>query len=87
MRKNQKHSKERMFALIKSWQQSGLSQHQFCKQEKLSTSTFGYWLKKYKYEKADGNNKTKKPDKTFLPVKVTPSKGSIKSNKDCITIT
>jgi len=51
MRKNQKFTKEQMYAWIESWQQSGTSQNRFCKEEKISTSTFNYWLRKYKQEK------------------------------------
>ena len=85
MRKNWKHSKEQMYARIEAWQQSGLSQNRFCKDENLSTSTFNYWLKKYKREKDQTNQTDIKPVKTFLPVEV--SKGVIRSDKDCITIT
>jgi transposase-like protein len=85
MRKNQKFTKEQMYARIESWKQSGLSQNQFCKEENLSTSTFNYWLKKYKQEKDLVANADSKPVKTFLPVEVTQE--TIHRDKDCITIT
>ncbi|MHB2149702.1 IS66 family insertion sequence element accessory protein TnpA [Calditrichota bacterium LG25] len=34
-----------------AYQQSGLSQPAFCRQQGLNKSTFLYWLKKYRKEK------------------------------------
>jgi len=51
MRKNQKYNKEEMALAIEMWQESGLSQYEYCNREKLSKSTFSYWLKKYKQER------------------------------------
>lgn len=36
-----------MLELVKRQQQSGKSQVEFCKSEKISTATFGYWRKQY----------------------------------------
>lgn len=33
---------------FKNWQQSGLSQRDYCKQHKLTFSNFGYWRKRLK---------------------------------------
>jgi len=85
MRKNQKFTKEQMYAWIESWQQSGISQNRFCKEEKLSSSTFNYWLKKYKQEKDRSTPANNNPVKTFLPVEVT--KETVQRDKDFITIT
>ena len=85
MRKNQKFTKEQMYAWIESWQQIGISQNRFCKEEKLSSSTFNYWLKKYKQEKDRSTHANKNPVKTFLPVEVT--KETVHRDKDFITIT
>ncbi len=74
-----------MYAWIESWQQSGISQNRFCKEEKLSSSTFNYWLKKYKQEKDRDTQADNHPVNTFLPVEVT--EGLIRSDKDFITIT
>ncbi len=74
-----------MYAWIESWQQSGISQNRFCKEENLSTSTFNYWFKKYKQEKDRATHANSNPVKTFLPVEVT--EGLIRSDKDFITIT
>lgn len=85
MRKNQKYTKEQMYARIEAWQQSGQSQNQFCNDAGLSTSTFNYWLRKYKLEKDQAEQSDGKPVKTFLPVEVF--KGDIRNDKDCIIIT
>lgn len=39
-----------MYALIRKWEQSEVSQSQFFKEHKISKSTFGYWRKKYLLE-------------------------------------
>jgi hypothetical protein len=44
---NKRHSKGKMYALIRKWEQSGLSQAKFFSEHKISKSTFGYWRKKY----------------------------------------
>ena len=41
-----------MYALIRKWEQSGLSQTKFFSEHKISKSTFGYWRKKYLREQA-----------------------------------
>ena len=74
-----------MYSRIEAWQRSGLSQNRFCKEEKLSSSTFNYWLKKYQQQKDQKDPTDSKPVKTFLPVEI--SKGMNRSDKDCITIT
>ena len=85
MLKNQKFTKEQMYAWIESWQQSGISQNRFCKEEKLSSSTFNYWLRKYKQGKDRSIHANNNPVKTFLPVEVT--KETVHRDKDFITIT
>jgi len=87
MRKNQKYSKEQIYLAIEKWQASGLSQYQFCKQENISKSTFGYWFKKYKQEKSFSGSSPKKPDKTFLPVEFSNSPESSGNPPERITIT
>ncbi len=54
-----------MYALIRKWESSGLSQEQFLRQHGTARSTFGYWRKKYLNEK--GNSKSKE---NFIPVKI-----------------
>ncbi|MCK5014365.1 MAG: hypothetical protein KAS66_11155 [Candidatus Omnitrophica bacterium] len=41
-------SQSEMFSLISRWQESGLSQIDFCQQHDLVPHRFYYWLKKYK---------------------------------------
>ena len=76
-----------MWQAIEKWQASGLSQYQFCKQENLSKSTFGYWLKKHKQEKSISGSFPKKLDKTFLPVEFSTSKDPSDNTPERITIT
>jgi transposase-like protein len=65
MRKNQKHTKKKMFTLILEWENSGLTQEVFFKRLDIPKSTFGYWRKKYLRE--TGRSKGKN---NFIPVKV-----------------
>jgi transposase-like protein len=61
MRKNQKYSKEEMYLAIELWEESGLTQVNFCSREKLSVKTFSYWYRKYKKEirfSVEGNKET-----------------------------
>jgi hypothetical protein len=48
----QKDSKERqqMFAMIENWQQSGLTQKQYCRQQDIRYHVFHYWYKVYRDE-------------------------------------
>ncbi len=74
MKKNQKYNKENIFPMIESWQESKQSQAKFCKDNKLSISSFQYWLKKYKESQSETQTQ-KKPEeqrkrKSFLTVKL-----------------
>ena len=60
-----------MYLAIEMWQESGLSQHQFCSDENIAKSTFGYWLKKYRNEKGRIQAVSKDNNKAFIPVKVS----------------
>ena len=42
-------SQSEMFSLVSEWQESGLSQIDFCQQHDLVPHRFYYWLKKYKH--------------------------------------
>ncbi len=46
-----------MYLAIELWQESGLNQRAFCEKEKISYQVFGYWLKKFRQEKAPGAGK------------------------------
>jgi len=67
MQKYRRHSKDKMYALIRKWEKSGLSQEQFFRTHEIAKSTFGYWRKKYLKE--TGRIKEKE---SFIPVKIGP---------------
>ena len=56
-----------MFALIREYEQSGLTQDKFFDPYEIPKSTFAYWRKKYLKE--TGRSKTKS---SFIPVEVDP---------------
>jgi len=58
-----------MYLAIEMWQESGLSQQQFCTREKLSVKTFGNWLKKYREERG-GNGFYSELGNAFIPVEL-----------------
>jgi hypothetical protein len=51
-----------MYSYISQWKESGLSQKQYCLENKISSSNFFYWYKKYRKQ----NN----PVTGFIPVHV-----------------
>jgi len=53
-----------MYALIREWVSSGLTQNKFFEQHTISMSTFGCWLKKYLSEIG-----LRKGSDHFIPVK------------------
>lgn len=57
-----------MYALIREYEQSGLTQDKFFDQYEIPKSTFSYWRKKYLKE--TGRSKTKS---SFIPVEVDPA--------------
>lgn len=63
MRKNQRHTKEKMYALILKWESSGLTQEKFFEQHRIPRSTFGYWRKKYLKETV-----LRKVKDNFIPI-------------------
>jgi hypothetical protein len=70
MRKNQRFNKADMYAHIAKWYESGISQHLYCQQEKIATSTFCYWLKKYKRDQVSLTPRQQGDVKSFIPVEV-----------------
>ncbi|MHB2148163.1 IS66 family insertion sequence element accessory protein TnpA [Calditrichota bacterium LG25] len=72
MSKADENRQDEMFKIIEAYQQSGLSQPAFCRQQGLNKSTFLYWLKKYRKEKQND----------FLPINVTESKTSFNLELD-----
>lgn len=49
--KKRQYTKEEMLAVCADWQQSGLGRKAYCSQIGLATSTFFYWVKKFKLER------------------------------------
>jgi len=66
------HRKSEMYQVIGLWKESGLSQSEFIKKEKIGYHTFKYWYKKYKEEKGLDNKFVKEEviKKEFLPVEL-----------------
>ena len=59
-----KEQRAQFLAMIKQWQQSGLSQKLFCTNNNIAYHVFHYWYGVYKSEQ--------KSTGTFLPVNITP---------------
>ena len=59
-----------MYHAIEKWQESGLTQVKFCKQEQLSAKAFCYWLRKYRSEKARAIPTTEN-NSAFIPVSLS----------------
>ncbi len=59
---------EGMFPLVEQWQQSGLSQKQFSKENNIKYHSFTYWVKRYRQHqhRQDG----------FIPVELSGTGGS-----------
>jgi len=61
--------RDKMFGYINDWENSNLSQVNFCKKNDISLGTFGYWRTKYlRKEKTDSSVKV------FKPIKLLPRK-------------
>jgi transposase-like protein len=65
---------QEMYALIKEYLESNVTQAEFCRSKQLPESTFQYWLKRYR----DNNNHTgrssftnKKTRNNFIPLEIT----------------
>jgi len=68
-----------MLELVKRQEQSGKSQVEFCKSEKISVATFGYWRKQYLNTNSGDSRpnfvaltieKTKRPPEDFHPIEI-----------------
>jgi len=53
-----------MQLMVEEWQQSGISQRQFCEKNRIKLSTFGYWVQKF--------NEAKIPDPGFATLRISP---------------
>ena len=49
-------TQQKMFAMISSWRQSGLSQKIYCEQNDIRYYVFQYWYKRYKDNQATAEN-------------------------------
>src|SRR5438445_6570168 len=47
---------EKMFAYIRSWQQSDVSQKEWCRQQGIPYHIFHYWYRKYKDQQGAADN-------------------------------
>ncbi len=47
---NREQHRQQHFAMITSWQQSGQSQKQYCRQNSIAYHVFHYWYKVYREE-------------------------------------
>ncbi len=50
-------AQEKMFACIRSWKQSDISQKEWCRQQDIPYHLFHYWYRKYKDQQGTGNDK------------------------------
>jgi hypothetical protein len=64
-------SEDRMFALIRQWQDSGLSQTEFCQKKDIAYSSFHYWYKKFRMAEEIH------PEPSFVPVPLPVSMASV----------
>jgi hypothetical protein len=80
MRKNQKYSQEQMFSAIESCLRDGISPKEYCREKHIPYPSFQYWLRKYRKEQI---NQNQKPTEGFLPVRI---EGSPLSGSDELTI-
>ncbi len=68
MKKNQA-LQEAKLAMIRRWEESGLSQKQFCENEPRASNNFHYWLKKYRdLNQTFVDTQQRKPEK-FIKLK------------------
>ncbi len=81
MKTNTTHSREDIYPAIERWQQSGLSQHEFCQVEGFSYSRFNYWVRKYRKEN-DGSSLN-----NFIPIHLASLNKASRSDNDVIRIT
>jgi hypothetical protein len=65
MQKTRRFTKDKMFALIRKWENSGLTQENFFNQLGIPKSTYSYWRTIYLEETERGTSKN-----SFIPVKV-----------------
>lgn len=65
---NSESVRERMFALVRQWEISGMSQKSFCEQHELAYHRFFYWRKRYRNAQHSSSNQ----GSAFIPLTITP---------------
>ena len=61
-------SSTEMFPLIRSWEESGQSQKDFCANQGIKPHVFWYWLRRYREEGHQAKDRPK--GQGFIPLKV-----------------
>jgi len=56
-----------MYSLIESWQESGKTQREFCKNYNLAYTAFHYWYKKYRLSQQPTT------PSAFIPLQIPPN--------------
>ncbi|TKK70376.1 hypothetical protein FC093_06415 [Ilyomonas limi] len=60
-------TQQQMFLMIASWQQSGLTQKDYCEQHSVRYHVFHYWYKKYR------DTQLSDQPAGFIPLQIQPS--------------
>ena len=84
MKKYTRHSKSKIFDILRRFNNSGLSRRQFCRNEGLVPSTFYNWKKKYSDELNHTNSYTGKP--AFIPLRLKENDNKASVNASPIEI-
>jgi transposase-like protein len=66
-------SAEEMFPLIRSWEDSGLLQKEFCARHGIRPHIFYYWLRRYRA----GGDMSGQESNGFISVEMEPAVGSV----------
>jgi len=72
--KNNLELREERFAMIRRWQESGLTQKQFCINENWTMNNFQHWLKRFRKVNlpATGENVPGEKSSAFVKLKMPP---------------
>ena len=62
-----KNTQDKMFTMIGSWKESGLSQKAYCEQNRVRYYVFHYWYKRYRDKQSNSS------ESAFIPLNVKPS--------------
>lgn len=60
-------AQQQMYAMIHSWQQSGLTQKAYCEEQAIRYHVFHYWYKRYRDAHLQDN------EAGFIPLQTAPS--------------